>query len=125
LLDQFVSGEVQLYSFTIVEGWTFRELLAALHASKNIIASIEYEDWPALLESFGSEFEHPEGLFLPETYRFPRGTTDAEVLRQAYDLLQSALADEWAGRDVGIPLSTPYEALILASIVEKETALAS
>ncbi len=125
LLDKFVSGEVQLYSFTIVEGWTFRELIVALQDSDLIEQSLVHEDWPALLQSLDSEIMHPEGLFLPETYRFARGTKDIDLLRQAYDLMQTTLADEWAGRDTNLPLSTPYEALILASIVEKETALAS
>jgi UPF0755 protein len=125
LLDKFLSGVVRLYSFTIVEGWTFRELLAALKADDLVLDTIEYEDWPAVLESFESEFGHPEGLFLPETYRFPKGTRDVDLLRQAYDLMQTTLAGEWAGRDLVLPIKSPYEALILASIVEKETALAA
>lgn len=125
LLDKFVSGEVQLYSFTIVEGWTYRELLAAISASDVVEPSISFADWPALLQSLASEFDHPEGLFLPETYRFPKGTTDVELLKQAYQLMQDTLAAEWAGRDVNLPIASPYETLILASIIEKETALAS
>jgi UPF0755 protein len=125
LLDKFVSGIVQLYSFTVVEGWTFRELLAALAADPVIDATIQYEDWRSLLESFSADASHPEGLFLPETYHFPKGTRDVDVLRQAYELMQEVLAEEWERRAVNLPLSSPYEALILASIVEKETALAS
>jgi UPF0755 protein len=125
LLDKFVSGDVQLYSFTIVEGWTFRELLTALASDPVIESTLQYEDWPALLASLGSAEGHPEGLFLPETYRFPKGTTDAELLTQAHDLLQNVLAEEWDRRATNLPLKTPYEALVLASIVEKETALAT
>ena len=125
LLDQFVSGNVQLYSFTIVEGWTFRELLAALASDPIVENTLEYEDWQALLDSFAAEATHPEGLFLPETYRFPKGTRDVDVLRQAYELMQEVLAEEWDKRAVNLPLATPYEALVLASIIEKETALAS
>lgn len=124
LLEKFVTGEVRLHSFTIVEGWTYRELLAALAAAPIVNSTLTYEDWPRLLESFGAEVEHPEGQFLPETYRIPRGTSDVELLRQAYVLMQSTLAKEWDLRDSSLPLSSPYEALILASIVEKETALA-
>jgi len=91
LLLKFVSGEVLLYSMTIVEGWNFRELMAAIQASSLLEHTIVYEDWPATLEAFKAE----------------------------------ALDDEWAGRDEGLPIATPYEALILASIIEKETALAS
>lgn len=125
LLELFVSGAVQLYSFTIVEGWTFRELVAALANDPVVQKSMEYEDWPAVLESFRAEASYPEGLFLPETYRFPKGTRDVDVLRQAYDLMQTTLAEEWDVRAENLPIASPYEALILASIVEKETALAS
>jgi UPF0755 protein len=125
LLRMFVAGEVQLYSFTIVEGWTYRDLIAALGGSDTLDVSIAYEDWPAILESFGAEVEHPEGMFLPETYRYPKGTTGVDILEQAYELMQETLAEEWQGRDENLPIRSPYEALILASIVEKETALAA
>jgi len=122
LLQQFTSGAVQLYSFTIIEGWNQWDLLRALHGDANIDASLTDEDWPVFLEDLGATHEHPEGLFLPETYRFPRNTSDRNVLRQAYELMQSVLAEEWSQRAPELPLKTPYEALILASIVEKETA---
>jgi len=124
LIDKFVSGDVQLYSFTIVEGWTFRELLAALADDEIVVDTLEYEDWPALLESIGAEETHPEGLFLPETYRFPKGTSDADILRQSYRLMSDVLAEEWDARGNNLPITSAYEALTLASIVEKETALA-
>jgi len=82
------------------------------------------EDWPALLEEFGAPVTHPEGLFLPETYHFPRNTTDRQLLSQAYVLMQDVLEEEWQGRGEEAPVKTPYEALVLASIVEKETARA-
>ena len=122
LLQQFTSGAVQLYSFTIVEGWNQWDLLRALHDDPNIDASLTDEDWPALLEELGTAQTHPEGLFLPETYRFPRNTSDRNVLRQAYDLMQDTLAEEWSKRAENLPISSPYETLILASIIEKETA---
>ena len=125
LLKMFVEGEVQLYSFTIVEGWTFRELIAALTENESVEVSIVYEDWPAVLASFAAAAEHPEGLFLPETYRYPKGTTGVDILQQAYTLMQETLAEEWQGRGENLPITSPYEALILASIVEKETALAA
>ena len=125
LLDIFVSGDVYLYSFTVVEGWTFRELITALASNPVIQSTIEFEDWPAVLASLDEEASHPEGLFLPETYRFPKGTRDVDVLRQAFELMQETLAQEWQDRAQNLPVSTPYEALILASIIEKETALAS
>lgn len=125
LLAKFTSGEVRLYSFTIVEGWNHRELLAALEADPQVEATLTAADWPAFLESIDALAGHPEGLFLPETYRFPRGTTDRDVLRQAWDLMRRVLDEEWAARSPAAPVDSPYEALILASIVEKETALAT
>lgn len=125
LLRKFVSGDVRLYSFTIVEGWTFRNLITALNENDTIEADLDYEDWPSLLETFGSEADHPEGLFLPETYRYPRGTAGTDILKQAYTLMQQVLDEEWQSRRENLPLDSPYEALILASIVEKETALAT
>lgn len=124
ILQQFTSGAVRLYSFTIIEGWNHRDLLAALHADEQIETTMTDEDWAGLLSDLGATVTHPEGLFLPETYRFPHGTTDRQVLGQAYRLLQKVLAEEWQDRDTSIPLETPYEALILGSIVEKETARA-
>ncbi len=124
LLEQFTSGDVMLYSFTIVEGWNHRELLAALHADTRVEATLTEEDWPAVLDALGAEVDSPEGLFLPETYRFPRGTTDRELLGQAFKLMQETLDEEWARRGEKAAVDTPYEALILASIVEKETARA-
>jgi len=124
ILNRFVSGQVELFSFTIVEGWNYRELLAALSASDVVESSIVFEDWPAVLASFGSEQLHPEGLFLPETYRFPKNTKDIDVLRQAYELMQETLKEEWQKREEGLPVQSPYETLVLASIIEKETARA-
>lgn len=124
LLDKFTSGEVALYSFTIIEGWNRWDLLKALHEHPQIDARLTDEDWPALLDELGAETRDPEGLFLPETYRFPRGTSDRALLAQAYALMQSTLAEEWANRAPQLPVSSPYEALVLASIVEKETARA-
>ncbi len=124
LLEQFASGSVQLHSFTIVEGWNHRDLLAALQANEAVDATMTDEDWPALLAELGASVTHPEGLFLPETYHFPRNTTDRDVLAQAYRLMQTVLDEEWRARGESTPVSTPYEALILASIVEKETARA-
>jgi UPF0755 protein len=125
LLEKFIHGDVRLHSFTIVEGWTFRELLTALHADAGVLKSMEYGDWPALLKEIDAPADHPEGLFLPETYRFPNGTSDADLLRQASGLMQKTLAEEWVERALESPVASPYEALVLASIIEKETALAT
>lgn len=124
MLQQFTGGDVRLYSFTIVEGWNHRDLLGALHASDKIQAKMTDEDWPGLLAELGATTSHPEGLFLPETYHFPRNTSDRELLSQAYRLMQQVLAEEWRARDEATRMTTPYETLILASIIEKETARA-
>lgn len=124
MLEQFTRGSVQLYSFTIIEGWNHRDLLQALHANEAIVASMTDEDWPAFLESLGATVTHPEGLFLPETYRIPRNTTDRQLLIQAYKHMQGVLEEEWPARSEDAPVDSPYEALVLASIVEKETARA-
>lgn len=124
LLEKLVVGDVQLYSFTIVEGWNYRELLQALNAHPAVETTLAYEDWPALLDSLDSEHDFPEGLFLPETYRFPKSTRDVEILRQAFEYMREALLEEWSERDAELPLDSAYDALVLASIIEKETALA-
>lgn len=124
LLQQFTRGDVRLYSFTIVEGWNQWNLLHALQAHPQIDAQMTDEDWPVLLTELGAATLHPEGLFLPETYRFPRNTSDRTLLKQAYGLMQGVLAEEWNDRSTDSPVTTPYEALVLASIVEKETARA-
>lgn len=124
ILQQFTSGAVRLYSFTIIEGWNHRDLLDALHANEMITASMSEEDWPGFLADLGASVTHPEGVFLPETYHFPRNTSDRELLRQAYTLMQEVLAEEWGTRDAATAVTSPYEALILASIIEKETARA-
>ena len=124
LLEQFTSGAVRLYSFTIIEGWNRWDLLQALHAHPQLVATMTDEDWPALLEKLGAKTRHPEGLFLPETYHFPGNTHDRELLQQAYEHMQDTLAEEWAKRSESSVAGSPYEALILASIIEKETARA-
>ncbi len=124
LLAQFTSGNVRLYAFTIIEGWNYRDLLKALQAHADISSVMSDEDWPALLDELGASTHVPEGLFLPETYHFPKGMSDRDILKQAYGLMRSVLQEEWAMRDIASPATTPYEALILASIVEKETARA-
>jgi UPF0755 protein len=124
LLEQFTSGSVRLYAFTLVEGWNFHEVLMALHSNDAVKATLSDEDWPALLGSLGANVIHPEGLFLPETYRFPLDTSDRDLLGQAYKLMQEVLAEEWAARSGDTAMQSAYETLVLASIVEKETARA-
>jgi UPF0755 protein len=122
MLEQFTSGDVQLYSLTIIEGWNHRDLLDALRGHPMIAATMTDTDWPAFLAELGTNAVHPEGLFLPETYRFPKNISDRTILKQAYALMHKTLEDEWRQRAQELPINNPYDALILASIVEKETA---
>jgi UPF0755 protein len=123
LIELLVSGNVVQYSFTIVEGWRFSEMLAALREHEAVeLTGISDDDVMALL---GSPGVHPEGQFLPDTYHFPRGTTDRAVLARAHAALEAALETAWQTRSNDTAVASPYEALILASIIEKETGLAA
>jgi UPF0755 protein len=122
LLDQFVAGDVILHALTLPEGWTFRQALAAIQAAPAIRVELAGLADPEVLERLGLQEKHPEGLFFPDTYRFPRGTTDLALLRQARARLDRELREAWSARAADLPLESPYDALILASLVEKETA---
>ena len=95
----------------------------ALRAHPSLRQTLTTDDPELLPAVLGLDLEHAEGWFFPDTYRFPRGTSDTQLLRQAYQLMAEKLASAWAERAVGLPFSTPYEALILASVVERETGL--
>ncbi len=125
LLRLFESGEVVRHSVTIVEGWTFRGLRAALERSPYLDNTLAGQDDAAVMAALGEPGMPPEGLFFPDTYLFGKGTADVEILRQARARMDRELEGAWSGRAGDLPISTPYEALILASIIEKETALAS
>ncbi|HHH49334.1 MAG TPA: endolytic transglycosylase MltG [Gammaproteobacteria bacterium] len=125
LLEQLVNGETLQYALTIVEGWNFRQLMDAVHSNEYLLHTLsDYSD-AEIMEQIGHPGEHPEGRFLPDTYHFPRMTTDVAFLQRAYDAMQNLLREEWPARSPDLAFDTPYEALILASIVEKETALPS
>lgn len=112
LLKKMVSGDVVRYAFTIIEGWTLSDLLANLKQDPNLMHDVQV---PIKVEP------QTEGLFFPDTYYFSKGTTELKFLNKAFQALQKHLAIEWQKRDPSILLKTPYEALILASIIEKET----
>jgi len=125
LLTLLNSGQVILHSITFVEGATFadiRRLLSKDEAVDSKYAKAGDDDVMRALEAPGV---HPEGQFFPDTYRFPRATTDLELLKMAYRRMQDELKAAWEARAPDLPLASQYEALILASIVEKETALES
>jgi UPF0755 protein len=123
LVDLLVRGQAVLHSLTLVEGWTFAQMQAALAAHPAVVATETGRDPDALMADLGQPGMHPEGWFLPETYRFVRGTRDVVILRQAYDAMRDALESVWEARPDDLPLKSPYEVLILASIIERETGL--
>jgi len=125
LLEQIVKGNTIQYSATIVEGWNFYEMMAALQQNENLQHTLKGMKPEQVMDKLGKPGEHPEGRFLPDTYNFPRGTTDVEFLLRAYQAMEKVLEKEWPNRKPDLPLNSPYEALILASIVEKETAVPS
>jgi len=122
LLRQLVDGEVILHKLTVVEGRRFEDFLTALREHPAIVASDDAAD--VIMRKLGLEGVHPEGQFYPDTYSFPRGTTELEVLRQAHQALDDVLTTVWEQRQT-LALRNSYEALVLASIIEKETALDS
>lgn len=125
LLQKLASGKVTTYSQTLVEGWTFRQVMEAVRSQPALKQTLEGLSDADIMQRLGFAEEHPEGRFLPDTYHFPRGTTDLAFLKRAYQAMQHLLAEEWPKREPELPLKSPYQALILASIVEKETGLAS
>lgn len=124
MLDKIVKGLVINYAFTIVEGRTFRQMLTGLHSHDRIKVTLTDLSDQAIVEKLALPHDHPEGLFLPDTYRFPTGTTDLDYLSRAARAMQQFLQQQWDKREPNLPLKNPYEALILASIVEKETGVA-
>lgn len=125
ILDTLVSGATVQYSLTVLEGWTFRQMLDALREHPQIVTTDAVDDTEALMAALGQPGMHPEGWFYPDTYHFPKGTTDRAFLERSHGIMVARLEEEWAQREQGLPLESAYEALILASIVEKETAVVS
>ena len=122
-LNKLRRGDVYLHQWTIIEGWRFDEMLASLRRHPAIAAGSE--SGADIMAALGKPGEHPEGQFLPDTYRFPRGTTELALLEWAHETLWDVLDELWWAAEPPTTLSSPYEALILASIIEKESALAS
>ena len=125
LLALLVSGKSVTYSLTLLEGWNIRQVRSAVAAHESLTQTLDGVDDAVLMERLGVAGEHPEGRFFPDTYQFTRGMTDVEFLRRALHKMDGELEAAWAKRVDKLPLANPYEALILASIVEKETGQAS
>jgi UPF0755 protein len=121
LLEKFIQGSAIQYSLTVIEGWSFRQMLAAIANDPVIEYTLGDKSDEEIMGLLGYPDQHPEGLFFPDTYRFPKGTSDVDFLRRAYQVMQKHLTREWNQRASGLPLQSSYDALILASIIEKET----
>lgn len=123
LLRMLTHGDVLLAEVVLVEGRTFRDFRALLDANRNLRHDTAGLTDREVLARIGAAEDHAEGLFFPDTYLFAKQSSDLDVLRRAYRAMQKRLAVAWQSRDTNLPYATPYEALIMASIVEKETGL--
>jgi UPF0755 protein len=121
LLAKLTRGDVMQAEVRLIEGWTFAQFRAELDASPSLRHDSKGLDDAELLKRLQISEAHPEGLFFPDTYLFAKGSSDLNVLRRAYRAQERHLKTEWETRSPDVPYSTPYEALIMASIVEKET----
>lgn len=121
LLRKVTAGEVTQVAIKFIEGWTFRDMRVALDDHPHIAHETRGLTNDEILKRLSVTEASPEGLFFPDTYHFAKGSSDLRVLRRAYQLMQRRLQERWAKRAPDLPLTTPYQALILASIVEKET----
>ena len=125
LLAKLTQGDAAQTSITIVEGWTFRDLKQALRSDDDVVKTVLDLPDGELMAKIGAAGQQPEGWFFPDTYFFAAGATDASILLRANRLMSERLAAAWAARAPGLPLASPYEALVLASLVEKETGRAA
>ncbi|MGF6153817.1 endolytic transglycosylase MltG [Pseudomonas fluorescens] len=121
LIGLWQRGEVVQYSLTLVEGWNFHQVRAALAKNDKLQQTLAGLSDSDVMDKLGHAGVFPEGRFFPDTYRFVRGMTDAELLEKAYERLDDVLAKEWNKRSPDAPYTEPYQALIMASLVEKET----
>lgn len=120
LLKVFTSGQVRYYNVTLVEGHTLKEVMAALNQHEKLSSPMDHEALQALYKSLEIA-GNPEGLFYPDTYFFQANASVESILRRAYQRMDTVLHEEWEKRAEGLPYQSPYEALIMASLVEKET----
>jgi UPF0755 protein len=121
LIDLWKRGEMVQYSLTLVEGWNFHQVRAALAKDEKLEQTPNGLSDSQVMDKLGHSGIFPEGRFFPDTYRFVRGMTDADLLKKAYDRLDEVLLKEWNQRAADVPYTEPYQALIMASLVEKET----
>lgn len=121
LLSMISKGQIEQSSLTIIEGSTFKQLRLAMDADPTLRHDAMSLSDAEILKRIGASETSAEGLFFPDTYNYDKGSSDLAVLKRAYQLMQRQLHENWKQRDAGLPFDSPYQALILASIVEKET----
>jgi UPF0755 protein len=121
LLEMIAQGEVSQAQVTFIEGWTFAQMRAALAQHPAVAHDAAGLADAQILSAIGAPETHPEGLFFPDTYYFSPGTRELKILARAYHTMHARLEVLWAARAAGLPYASPYQALIMASIVEKET----
>jgi len=121
ILTLFVQGKTKQYAITFPEGWSFKEILQEVEKNPNLEHTLNNVSFEVLMSRLGADIKHPEGAFFPDTYFFEKKSSDVALLKRAYEKMQLVLQQEWLHKAEGLPIKTPYEALILASIVEKET----
>ena len=125
LLEQFEAGKVVQHSLALIEGWSYKEIMTAVSSNEVLIKTLPDTDSKTVMSVLGYPDVHPEGRFFPDTYHFPSGMTDIEFLQRAYEKMLEILDEEWQQKSEGLPYKSDDEALIMASIIEKETAVAS
>jgi UPF0755 protein len=121
ILAVMVEGKSRQYSITFPEGWSFKQILQEIQNNPFISKTLDTQDSQKIMTLLDSDYKHPEGLFFPETYFFNKNTTDLALLKRAYSKMQLVLNQEWNNKEQNLPFENAYQALILASIVEKET----
>ena len=125
LLEQFEVGKVVQHSLALIEGWSYKQLMYAVRNNEVLIKTLSDTDSKTVMSALGYPGVHPEGRFFPDTYHFPSGITDVDFLQRAYEKMVEVLDEEWLQKAEGLPYKTADEALIMASIIEKETAVAN
>jgi UPF0755 protein len=124
LLKQLQYGKVVSYSVTLVEGKSFQQFLENLAAQEKLTLKLKDKNFEQIIAQLELDIEHPEGWFYPDTYQYVSGSSDVDILLQAHHRMRQVLAREWEKRSTNLPYKTRYEALTMASIIEKETGVA-
>lgn len=124
LLEQLIAGQVIQYAFTIIEGMTAQQLITMVTTDPRLTKTLSDTALPTVMTALALPLNNGEGEFAPETYNFTSGTTDLQILSRAHSLMTSVLEEAWKNKAENLPYKTPYEALVMASIIEKETGIA-